>query len=200
MRKFIIALLLLLTAVGLVSAQESVNTRTFESLDRGLGYSFDYPIDTHSVRTSNLQQPTDMDVVFGGLIAVEPNDSYLYADDAQPGYLTRMRVLVDTEVAVDENVDLAALAGTLPLIQYDASELTVQEITLGGQPAVRVDGIPVVPGEGATEIITYFDGLIYEIVIEAFPLGLGFNPDEEVVIDPVYDDILNSWVFTSAAG
>lgn len=200
MRKFVLfgwALLALSTAAAFGQASQ---TREFLPLDRGLGYRFDYPVETHSVRTGNLQQLVDTDVVFGGLIAVEPNDSYLYSDGAQPTYQTRMRVLVDTSVVVSEDVDLASLAGTLPLIQYDASDLSIQATTLGGLPAARVDGIPVGLGANASEIIAYYDGLIYEIVIEPFPLGLGYSPDQQTVLDPVFEDILSSWDFVSIAG
>ena len=197
MRKFLLVLVL---ALGLVApaAAQTADMRTFEPQDRGLGYHFDYPIATHSVRTSNLTAPTDYEPVFGGLISVEPDDSYLYADDAQPTYFTRMRVLAayNAELVADD-ADLTQYLGTSPLLQYDPADATVETTTLGGQPAVKASGIPNTPGAGSTEIIAAFDGLLYEIVIEPYPLGLGFDSSADITLDPVYEDILNSWVFGS---
>jgi hypothetical protein len=171
-------------------------TQTFQPLDRSFGYRFEYPIQTHSVRTSNVLDPATVDVAFGALIAVEPNDSYLYANGAQPTYLTRMRVLGGFNAEpVADNTDLTQYLGTSPLLEYDPTSATIEHITLGGQPAVRAVGIPVVPGEGMTEIIAVFDGLLYEIVIEPAPLQLGFDPTDGIILDPAYDGILNSWVF-----
>ena len=180
----------------LTSAVVAQDNRSFDPLDRGFGYSFDYPVQTHSVRTSNLMEPAELAAPFGALIAVEPNDLYLYAGGAQPTYLTRMRVLAgfNAELVADE-ADLAQYLGTSPLLQYDRVDVTVEQIMLGGQPAVRATGIPVVPGEGVTEIITVFEGLLYEIVIEPAPLQLGFDFNNEVVLDPIYYNILNTWVF-----
>jgi hypothetical protein len=199
MRKLSVMLVLLTALVACATAQEQ-DTRTFEPLDRGFGYRFEYPIQTHSVRTSNVLDPATADSPFGGLIAVEPNDSYLYANGAQPTYLTRMRVLAgfNAELVADD-VDLSQHLGRSPLLEYDRIGVTVEPITLGGQPAVRATGIPVFPGEGATEIIAVFEGLLYEIVIEPAPLQLGFDPAESVVLDPVYEDILTSWVFEMPA-
>jgi hypothetical protein len=184
-------------ALGTAAAQEN---RAFQPLDRSFGYRFDYPLETHSVRISNLAEP-GVDVPFGGLIAVEPNDSYLYAGGAQPTYLTRMRVLAgyNSELVADD-ADLTAFLGASPLLSYDSADATVESITLGGQPAVRATGVPVVPGEGATEIITVFNGLLYAIVIEPAPLQLGFDLREAITLDPIYDDILSSWVFEALAG
>lgn len=197
MRKLTVMLVLLSAMVACVPTQGQ-GTHTFEPLDRGFGYHFEYPLQTHSVRTSNVMDPATMDVSFGALVAVEPNDSYLYANGAQPTYLTRMRVLAgfNTELVADD-ADLTQHLGTSPLLEYDSASATVEQITLGGQPAVRATGIPVFPGEGATEIIAVFEGLLYEIVIEPAPLQLGFDPAERIVLDPVYEDILNSWVFES---
>lgn len=197
MRKFIFTLVLALGVVTSVAAQD---TRTFEPLDGALAYRFDYPVDTHSVRTSNLFEPAEATIPFGGLISVEPNDSHLYANDAQPTYLTRMRVLAgyNAELVADD-ADLTQYLGTSPLLQYNPADATIETITLGGQPAVRASNIPVVPGEGATEIIAVYEGLLYEIVIEPAPLQLGFDTSADIVLNPVYEDILNSWVFEQPA-
>lgn len=181
---------------GNYHAASTQGVGTFQPMDRSFGYHFEYPIQTHSVRTSNVMDPAAADVAFGALIAVEPNDSYLYGDGSQPTYLTRMRVLAGFNAEqVADNTDLTQFLGTSPLLEYDPTSATIEHITLGGQPAVRAVGIPVVPGEGMTEIIAMFDGLLYEIVIEPAPLQLGFDPNNEIILDPVYDSILNSWVF-----
>lgn len=190
---FLIGLLVVVFGSS-VLAQD--NNRRFQPLDRSFGYHFEYPTQTHSVRTSNVLDPATVDVAFGALIAVEPNDSYLYADGAQPSYLTRMRVLAGyNSELVGDDADLTAYLGVSPLLEYDPANATVEHITLGGQPAVRASGIPVVPGEGMTEIITVFEGLLYQIVIEPAPLQLGFDFNDQIILDPVYDSILNSWQF-----
>lgn len=194
MRKLLITLVMAFGIVAGVAAQ--TDTRTFEPLDRGFGYRFDYPVTTHSVRTSNLLEPAGLAIPFGGLIAVEPNDSTIYAAGTQPTYFTRMRVLAGFNAEpVADDADLTAYLGTSPLLQYDSANATVASTTLGGQPAVRASGIPVVPGEGATEIIAVFDGLLYSILIEPAPLQLGFDTSDTIMLDPVYETILASWVF-----
>ncbi len=195
MHKILITIILALILLASFTVQAQ-DTRTFEPLDRALAYQFDYPIATHSVRTSNLTEPLDTQVIFGGLIAVEPNDSYLYANGAQPTYFTRMRLLAgyNTEL-VAEDADLTQFLGTSPLLDYDPVDATMETIMLGGQPAVRASGIPLIPGAGITEIIAAYDGLLYQIIIEPVPLQMGFDPSDEIALDPVYEDILESWVF-----
>jgi hypothetical protein len=199
--KLTMLLVLLLVLVGAAAAQDDAS-RTFEPLDRGLAYQFEYPIATHSVRTSNLAEPANFPVVFGGLVAVEPNDATIYAAEAAPTHFTRMRVLANAhEELVDaEGLDLTRFVGALPLLSYDPALATITETTLGGQPALRVS-VPYGPeGTEVIEIISHFDGLIYQIVIEPVPLGLGFQPDVAYVIDPTYETILDSWVFTPLPG
>lgn len=184
----------LVTILG--SSTLAQDNHEFQPLDRGYGYRFEYPLATHSVRTSNIMEPATTDVAFGALIAVEPNVLYLYADGAQPTYLTRMRILAGFNAEpVSDDADLTQFLGTSPLLEYEPSTATVESITLGGQPAVRATNIPVVPGEGITEIIAVFDGLLYEIVIEPAPLQMGFDMSDEIFLDPVYADILTTWVF-----
>ena len=134
------------------------------------------------------------------MVAVEPNDLYLYADGAQPTYLTRIRILAGINAEpVGADVDLTAYLGSAPLLQYNPADAAVEAITLGGQPALRASGIPVTPGEGSSEIIAAFDGTVYEIVIEAVPLQLGFDTRDTGVLDPTVESILNSWVFEANA-
>ena len=193
----LITLLMVLTRLFAVYAQVG---STFQPLDRGFNYQFEYPMETHSVRTSNLLEPEGTQISFGALIAIEPNDSYLYAGGAQPTYLTRMRVLAGINAdPVNDTGELGEYLGRSPLLRYDKASATVEQITLGGQPALRVDGIPVVPGHGATEIIVAFEGLVYQIVIEPVPMQLGFEANDPPELDPIYEGILNSWTFAIPA-
>ena len=193
MRKFALLLaLLLLTAVVTVHAQDQA-LRVFEPMDRSLNYRFAYPMATHSVRTSNLFQPQNnpYPLVFGGLIAVEPNDLYIYnGPKLDTDHATQMRVLA-TPVA-SAPASLADLSGTLPLWPHDPlMSVTKQDITLGGQYAVRIE----TEDRWTTEIISYYDGVLYEIVIEPVTLYLGFTLPEGTTYDPIYDQILASWEF-----
>jgi hypothetical protein len=193
--KFAVLFLFLFATVGVITAQTDDATRIFEPLDRGLNYRFTYPLATHSVRTTNLfELATSEPIVFGGQVAVEPNDSYLYAGpDVPESAATQMRILAIP--TAEAPASLADLIGMLPLWQRDAIGSDVQEITLGGQPAVRVDD----SDRQATEIIAYYDGVIYEIVIDVVPLSLGFRLPEGTTYAPVYDDILASWEFVDLA-
>lgn len=195
MRKLFVLLLLLLAVTGVAGAQ-SGDLRVFEPMDRSLNYRFSYPMASHSVRTSNLFEPyaEDVPLVFGGLIAVEPNDSYIYVGPSFPEErATRMRVLAFPVASAPAN--LASLAGTLPLWHSDSIGSGVQPMLLGGQPAVRVDDAD----RQATEIIAYYDGAVYEIVIEPVVLYMGFRL-ESWHYDPVYDQLLASWEFAQLAG
>lgn len=190
MRKFVLLFMMLFAVVGGVSGQAATATRVFEPLDRSLNYRFSYPLETHSVRTTNLYEPLAAGpIVYGALAAVEPNDSYLYAGpDVPESAATQMRILAIPLGGAPES--LAALVGTLPLWQRDMVNGEVREITLGGQPAVRVDD----PDWKATEIISYYGGVVYQIVIDVVPIHLGFRLSN-MGYDPVYDDILASWEF-----
>lgn len=195
MRKLLLLLILLLAVTGAAGAQAG-DLRVFEPLDRSLNYRFSYPMTSHSVRTSNLFEPSaeNVPLVFGGLIAVEPNDSYIYVGPSLPEErATRMRVLAFPVESAP--ADLASLAGTLPLWHSDSLGSGVQPTLLGGQPAVRIDDAD----RQATEIIAYYDGVVYEIVIEPVVLYMGFRL-ETWQYDPVYDDILASWEFTPLVG
>jgi hypothetical protein len=192
MRKFALVLILLLSAAVSVHAQDEA-IRVFEPMDRSLNYRFAYPMATHSVRTTNLFEPQSdtYPLVFGGLIAVEPNDSYIYnGPKLDSDHATQMRVLATPVEAAPES--LGDLSGTLPLWPYDPGMVvTKQDITLGGQPAVRIDA----DDQQTTEIISYYDGVLYEIVIDPVILFMGFTLPEGTSYDPVYDQLLASWEF-----
>lgn len=194
MRKFALLLILLLTTALAISVHAQDDAiRVFEPMDRSLNYRFAYPMATHSVRTTNLFEPHSdtYPLVFGGLIAVEPNDSYIYnGPKLDTDHATQMRVLATPVESAPAS--LGDLSGTLPLWPHDPSiPVTKQEITLGGQPAVRI----ATEDHLTTEIISYYDGVLYEIVIDPVILYMGFTLPEGTTYDPVYDDILKSWEF-----
>ena len=104
-------------------------------------------------------------------------------------HATQMRVLATPIGAAPAS--LASLVGTLPLWGADLFAGEIKNIALGGQPAVRLDD----RDRQTTEIIAYYDGVLYEIVIDPLILFMGFTLPEGTTYDPVYDQILASWEF-----
>jgi hypothetical protein len=151
-----------------VRAQEAtadlrnLTTREYQAPD--LGYRFDYELNHYSVRQGcACALPGGSDILFPGVITVEPNDSLVYRD-AQ-GTIYEMSIAA---VGAPEGRFLdAKLFGTGPLTRYTMDVFDpddAYEIDLGGVRALRLDDVPIGPN-GISDIIAFKTGLLYEILI-----------------------------------
>jgi hypothetical protein len=184
---FLISIVLVLT-VMVAAAQEatsdaaSLGQRTFQAADLGM---FDYPLETYSVRPGS--SPNSGQMLFPGIISIEPNDSFLYGDkNPNRGIVYMMQIAASPNEGGYTADDLESLLGTLPLLQYEAAALEgldIQHIELDGSPAVRVNNLPVGPGSGVTHIIALAPAgnPLVEFVISPanlFGAGIGSNPSQ----------------------
>jgi hypothetical protein len=116
-----------------------------------------------------------MEVVFPGVINVEPNDSFIFdTENPTQGIIYQMRMAATPNNNGYTADDLESLLGTLPLLQYDPSMLEgleIQQIEINGAPAVRVDDLLIGAAGGA--------------VTESIALPPEGNPIVEFVIEPV---------------
>lgn len=162
----LVVLSLLITSLHFTAAQNTQPTdaRTYQAPD--LGYTFDYPLDHYSVRQSLL--PASGEVLFPGVIIIDPNDSLIYRDGKGLVFKVSIAAVIAPEgAALDQS-----LFGTGPLIQYEPDlleSMTVQEIMFGDVAALRVDEVPAGPTGSITDIIALHEGLLYELLIE--PVG-----------------------------
>jgi hypothetical protein len=115
---FLIIALLGLTVIVAAAQQATpdaanLGLRTFQATDLG---TFDYPLDTYSVRPG--YSPNSGQIIFPGIISIEPNDSFLYgARGPNPGIIYQMQLAASGNEGGYTPDDLETLLGTLPLLQ-----------------------------------------------------------------------------------
>ncbi len=90
-------------------------------------------------------------------------------------------------------------------MQYDPQLLAgrdIQEVTLDGVKALRVDGLEVGPTGVTAQIVTIHNGLIYELLVEPYqiagnqaePLDLGESNSPS---EALFETILAAFKFSS---
>ncbi len=138
----------------------NVHWKTFKA---DSGYEISYPLELYSLR-NGLSSP---DVLFPGTKVLEPNDSFYYHEPRAVTYKVSIAVRVNTE-----NLSLAepkSLLAHSAIIAYDPEVLTglsIQQITLDGVSALRIDDLPVGPAGITTQIVAIRNDLIYEVLVE----------------------------------
>jgi hypothetical protein len=162
-----IALTSVIFAIQSTTAQDEP-TRTYNAPSLA---AFDYPLDTYSVRQGQYPCMVEGEVspiTFPGVISIEPNDSFIYAENQGTVYkITIASQLNDEGVVTEENLE--DTFGTLALLQYEPvtiRQLRVESFELDGLPAVRVDDIPVGQNGVAAHIIVASRFQLFEIIIE----------------------------------
>jgi hypothetical protein len=183
-----------------VQAQEAnadlsnLTIRQFQPPD--LSYSFDYELNHYSVREGcSCSARGGEDIVFPGVILVEPNDSLVYRD-AQ-GTVYEMSIAA---VGAPEGRFLdAKLFGTGPLTRYTMDDYDpddAYEIDLGGVRALRLDNVPL-GANGISDIIAFKTGLLYEILI----VPVNGEPSESRDAGRLMlEDMLASFEFANSGG
>jgi hypothetical protein len=142
---------------------DTLSTVHWKTFKADSGYEISYPLELYSLR-NGLSSP---DVLFPGTKVLEPNDSFYYNEPRAVTYKVSIAVRVNTE-----NLSLAEpelLLAHSAIIAYDPGVLTglsIQQITLDGVRALRVDDLPVGPAGITTQIVAVHNDLIYELVVE----------------------------------
>ncbi len=128
------------------------------------------------------------------LITLEPIDSILQQSPDTMFYrITVAAIPNDTRAAVSGAYDPASLFGHGPILEYalqDASSKTIQEMTLDGSPAYRLDnpnGLDI-----TADIVALRHDVLYEIVVEPFESGKA-NPDTYL---PLVEQVIGTFQFT----
>jgi hypothetical protein len=175
-----------------VNAQDDMKPKLRAYQPPDSDYRFNYPLESYSVRLGcTCAAPNGgTDIVFPGVITIDPNDSLVYADKAGRAF----RISIAT-VAAPEGAKLSpVLLGKGPLMQYETDLLkdkTVQSIKLGGVDALRVDNVPTGPAGSLTDILLLHEGLLYQILVE--PVGDGTGDDTPG--RKLAEDVLKSFQF-----
>lgn len=164
-RVFLFLLLVILSILAPAALAHEGETRTHIVPD--LAYSFIYPLDAYSVRQGCACATLNggQDVIFPGVIVIEPNDSLIYSAGADVSY----RISI-AAVAAPENAALdSGLLGSGPLMQYEPSLISADDVVtidLGGVPALRIDNVATGPAGVLHEIVALHEGLLYQFIIE----------------------------------
>jgi hypothetical protein len=195
----LIGIVVIIAGLVAVAAQETatptpapgavMDTRTYLPPDSD--YQFTYPLDSYSVRAGcTCETPNQgQDILFPGVTEITPNDSLIYRDGQGVVFRIRIAVVAPEAVTLD-----STLFGTGPLVQYEAGVVdasTVQEIEIGGVPALRLDDLPVGAAGLAADIMLVHNNLLYEITVEPV------NPFDEGGVKGrnLVDEILASFEF-----
>jgi hypothetical protein len=164
---FTIAVVAIVIAIQSVRAQDEP-TRTYNAPDLA---AFDYPLDTYSVRQGQYPcMPTGevSPITFPGVIEIEPNDSFIYAENQGTVYKITIASQLNVDGAVTEE-NLADSLGTLALLQYEPltiRQLLVESFELDGLPAVRVNNVSAGQNGVTAHIIAASRAQLFEIVVE----------------------------------
>jgi hypothetical protein len=157
-----------------VNAQDDMKPklRTYQPPDSD--YRFTYPLEFYSVRLGcTCATPNGgKDIMFPGVITIDPNDSLIYGDKAGKAF----KISIATVAAPGGAVLNAALLGKGPLMQYEPALLKdrkVQAVKFGDIAALRVDDVPTGPTGSLTDIVLLREGLLYQILVESVGDGTG---------------------------
>lgn len=184
----LVGVALLLTGLMQVFAQEATvapdaTARTYRTPDAN--YTFTYPLDYYSVRQT-LVGADNPNIIFPGALEIALNDSLIYRD----GQGTIAKVTV-AGMAVPDGTELdASLLGTGPLMQYAPDMIQpdqVQQIDLGGVPALRVDNVPVGQAGALTDMLAMYNGILYEITIEPVTTGAAGQVNGDDLLQSILD-------------
>jgi hypothetical protein len=127
------------------------------------GYEISYPVGAYSMRIGLSRA----DVLFPGLKVVEPNDSFFYQEPRSATYKLSIAVTVNVDNWTLD--DAESLLTNSAIIDYDPEMLagkTIQQTTLGGEPALRVDALPAGPAGITSQIVAIHGPFIYELMVE----------------------------------
>ena len=149
-------------------ATDSLVDATWKKFKADSGYEISYPLEWYSIRDGLT---SSHEVYFQGVKVLVPNDWFYYQEPRAVTY--------KISIAVRENVDDLSLDEAQSLlsggaiIAYDPQLLagqSIQNITLDGVSALRVDDLPAGPAGISTQIVAIRNHRIYEVLVEPHKL------------------------------
>ncbi len=136
------------------------------------GFEIRYPLDTYSVHNVARPSLAVEKMIYPGAKIVEPNDAFVYQNGSDQTY--RLTVAV---IANDQNWSLDAQREQLltdnPIAPFSPDALAkhvIQEVTLDGVKALRVDGVTEGPLQITTQIVAIHHGSLFYLMIEPHEL------------------------------
>lgn len=177
----------------------ALDTSNWQPFKADSGYEIRYPLALYSVR--DAASPSD--VLYPGVKAITPNDSFYYGKPHATTYKISIAVRENgANLTLDNQAEL--LAGSA-LMQYDPQLLAghdIQAVTLDGVKALRVDGLEVGPTGVTAQIVTIHNGLIYELLVEPYqitgnqaePFDIGGSNSQS---EALFETILAAFKFNS---
>jgi hypothetical protein len=167
------------------------------------GFEIRYPLDTYSVHDVVRPSLAAEKMIYPGAKIVEPNDAFVYQNGSNQTYHLTLAVIPN-----EQNRSLDAQREQLftdnPIVQYSPNALAkhvIQEVTLDGVKALRVDGVTEGPLQLTTQIVAIHNGALYYLLIEPHELP----PNQAEAYAPkianaankaLVDEILASFKFT----
>lgn len=159
----------------------AVNESSTVAIDQGLkwesyradsGFEIRYPLDTYSVHDVARPSLAAEKMIYPGAKIVEPNDAFVYQNGSDQTYRLTLAV-----IANDQNWSLDAQREQFftdnPIVQCGPNALAkhiIQEVTLDGVKALRVDGVTEGPLQLMTQIVAAHNGALYYLLIEPHEL------------------------------
>jgi hypothetical protein len=144
----------------------------WETYQADSGFEIRYPLDTYSVHDVARPSLAVEKMIYPGAKIVEPNDVFVYQNGSNQTYRLTLAVIVN-----EQNWSLDAQREQLftdnPIVQYSPNALAkhvIQEVTLDGVKALRVDGVIEGPLQLMTQIVAIHNGALYYLLIEPHEL------------------------------
>lgn len=177
--------------IQLPTAQPQPVAEVWQPYRADSGYEIQYPLDTYSMR-SGISGP---EILFPGVKVIEPNDSFSYREPRA--------VVYKISIAVSENSagltldDAEQLLANSQFVRYDPALLEgkrIEQVELGGEPALRVDDLPSGPAGITAQIVAIHGPFIYELMVEphrltgnqAVPYVEGaVKPENEALVEEI---------------
>jgi len=185
------------------SAPATPQPPEWETYRADSGFEIRYPLGTYSVHDGARPSLAAEKMIYPGAKIVEPNDAFVYQNGSDQTYRLTLAVIPN-----DQNWSLDAQREQLftdnPIVQYSPNALAkhvIQEVTLDGVKALRVDGVTEGPLQLLTQIVAIHNGALYYLLIEPHELP----PNQAVAYAPkianaankaLVDEMLASFKFT----
>jgi len=168
------------------------------------GFEIRYPLETYSVRNAARPLLAAEKMVYPGAKIVEPNDAFVYQNGSDQTYHLTVAV-----IANDQDWSLDAQREQLltdnPIAPFSPDSLAkhaIQEVTLDGVKALRVDGVTEGPLQITTQIVAIHRGFLFYLMIEPHELppnqAEAYRPKvENAANKALVDEMLSSFKFTN---
>jgi hypothetical protein len=128
-------------------------------------YSFRYPAELYVIRSENK-----LEASWPGVIILEPRESFNIKEPLAQTYRVSIAIHPNDQGFDPAYNAIELLSSGGILLRYDSQLLDganrIQDHSIGGMPAWRVDELPVGQAGVASQIMAVRNGLIYEWVIE----------------------------------